>query len=76
MAVPCEDFCDLPTSRIMDQTAMRYNDRSGFANNASQDNFNHMTQIVTAEALNILQQHGMANAILQLRSIQGQPGTP
>lgn len=74
MAVECSSMCDLPTARILDQSAMRYNDRSGFANNAAQDNFNHMTQHVLVEALNTLQQHGMAAAILQLRSIQGQPG--
>ena len=76
MAVECTEFCDLPSSRIMDQSAARYNDRSGFANNAAQDGFNHMTQIVTVEALNSLEMHGLANALLQLRSIQGQPGAP
>jgi hypothetical protein len=57
----------------MDQSMARYNDRSGFANNAAQDSFNHLHTMVTVEGLNTLQMHGLANALLQMSKVGPAP---
>lgn len=74
MAQDCEANCDYNSTRTMDQSMARYNDRSGFANNAAQDAFNHLNTMVVVEGLNTLQMHGMANALLQLGKVSaGEP---
>lgn len=74
MTFPCDGFCDGPTSRLMDQSVGRYNDRSAFSNNMAMDSSVHMHMQFLAQAQNTLEQHGLANTLLQLRAIQGQPG--
>lgn len=76
MTMPCDAFCDGPTSRLMDQTVGRYNDRSAFSNNNAMDSSVHMHMQFLAHANMTLDQHGLANMILQMRAVQGQPGTP
>ena len=76
MAVECDAFCDLPSSRVMDQTMTRYNDRSAFANNGAQDAFVMMQMHFLAAAQNQLEQHGLAQMILQMRGTVNQPGNP
>ena len=66
--------CDPETARLMSQTTGRYNDRSAFANNMAQDSAVMMHMQFLAVAQNQLEQHGLANMLLQMRSIQGQPG--
>ena len=73
MAMDCGTICDPTVTRQFDQTSGRYNDRSAFANNAAQDSFNSMQQMFLATAQNTLEQHGLANLLLQMRGVQNQP---
>ncbi len=53
---PCGCVSDPTVSRIFDQTAARYNDRSAFSNNAAMDNNNMLQSMFQAQAQNSLEQ--------------------
>ena len=53
---PCGCTSDPNVSRIFDQTAARYNDRSAFSNNAAMDNNNMLQSMFQAQAQNSLEQ--------------------
>jgi hypothetical protein len=74
--MPCDAICDPTVTRQFDQTSGRFNQRAAFADAAAMDGFNLMFMQFQATAQNLLEQNGLANTVLQLRSIQGQPGTP
>ncbi len=52
---PCGCISDPNVSRIFDQTAARYNDRSAFSNNAAMDNNNMLQSMFQAQAQNALE---------------------
>lgn len=77
MSQPCDAICDPTVTRQFDQTSGRYNDRSAFANNASQDGFVSMQMMFLATAQNTLEQNNqssLADAILMQRAAMSQPG--
>jgi hypothetical protein len=55
-ACGCTCICDPTVARVLDQTSSRYNDRSAFANNSAQDQFNNMNSMFLAQAQNALEQ--------------------
>lgn len=52
---PCGCVSDPNVSRMFDQTAARYNDRSAFSNNAAMDNNNMLQSMFQAQAQNSLE---------------------
>ena len=68
---PCGCTSDPNVSRIFDQTAARYNDRSAFSNNAAMDNNNMLQSMFQAQAQNSLEStpgHSLAEltALIQM----------
>ena len=72
----CDAICDPPSARALDQSMVRYNDRSAFANNGAQDGFVMMQMHFLAGAQNTLEQHRLSAMILQMRATVNQPGNP
>ena len=52
----CPCFCDPTTSRAMEQTGMRYNDRSAFAGSLQMDNNVALNGIFLSQAQNSVEQ--------------------
>ena len=52
----CPCFCDPTVARGFEQSAMRYNDRSSYANNNQQDNQTLLLSMFQAQAQNSLEQ--------------------
>jgi hypothetical protein len=69
MALECTAFCDPGAARMMDQAMGKFSERAGFANAAAMDLYNQMSTPIMAEALNTMQAHGMASAILALDAV-------
>lgn len=65
---PCSCVSDPTVSRIFDQSAARYNDRSAFANNAAQDGFNFLFSMFTATAQNNLE-HTPGSSLTELAQL-------
>jgi len=55
-ACGCSCICDPTVARGFDQTSMRYNDRSAYANNNQQDNQTLLLSMFQAQAQNNLEQ--------------------
>ena len=71
MTLPCDAFCDAPSSRLMDQAIAKFSERSAFANASAMDMYNQMMGPIMSETLNTVQMHGMAGALLSLNAVQG-----
>jgi hypothetical protein len=53
----------------MDQAMGKFSERAAFANAAAMDGYNQMSSVIISEALNTMQQHGLASAILALNAV-------
>lgn len=68
----CNCICDPTAARVLDQTMVRYNDRSAYANNNQQDNQTLLLSMFQSQAQNSLEQTPMtelASSLAQLMSV-------
>jgi len=65
---PCGCVSDPNVSRMFDQTAARYNDRSAFSNNAAMDNNNMLQSMFQAQAQNSLESTPQ-HSLVELQSL-------
>jgi len=73
-ACGCSCICDPTVARGFDQSSMRYNDRSAYANNNQMDNQTLLLSMFQSQAQNSLEQTPMtelASSMAQLMSVVG-----
>ena len=70
----CGCMCDPTVSRVLEQSAARYNDRSSYANNNQQDNQTLLLSMFQAQAQQALEStptSNLANDLAMLMALMG-----